>query len=156
MELVVAMMISVIVISVGFYAFLLFSKQLGKRQTQAGKLSEYLLFRRTFGRDVERAEAVTDSAEGGPLLLSVDGGALRYTFGEKYILRCSGEAADTFFLRSRAEQEDYMDSLPLIRFLRLKLYVNGDSVELGFHKNYSAEELMQAGNPIHAGNTNNE
>ena len=29
MELVVAMMISVIVISVGFYAFLLFSKQLG-------------------------------------------------------------------------------------------------------------------------------
>ncbi len=149
MELVVAMLISSMVISIGFYAFSLFSQQLVKRRARSAKVSEYLIFRRAFGRDMDLADAVTDSAEGGPLLLSVDGQELRYSMHGTYILRDKGGLEDTFYLGGGTTAVGYVDSLPLIRSLRFLLFLNGDSVEQGFFKQYTARELMRARNTNH-------
>jgi hypothetical protein len=146
MELVVAMLITTVVISMGFYAFQLFSKLLVKKQAQAGKLSEYLLFRRTLCRDMDRAAEVRDSATDGPLLLVADGQTLYYLPGPTYILRRSGERVDTFFVGGKTRQVQYIEGRPLITALQIRVFVNGDSIDIPFYKHYTARELLSAEN----------
>jgi type II secretory pathway pseudopilin PulG len=149
-ELVVAMLISAIVISIVFYAYSLLSNQLRKQQVQSGKITEYVLFQRAFKRDVERAVEIRDSADSGQLILRTDQQVIRYSIGSGGILRSLNGIVDTFFLEGRITGKEYVsDSIPLIKIIQLKIVVNKESLILPARKDYTTRDLIRAENELH-------
>jgi type II secretory pathway pseudopilin PulG len=143
-ELVVAMMISAIVISIAFYAWSFFTGQLTKRRARAASIMEYVLFQRALARDIDKAQAIRDSA-GAVVLLGVDSHNVRYAFGSDRILRDLDGVTDTFRVGTKAVDRSYVnDSLPLVSNLRLVLTVGRDDLMLGLHKEYSIAEMLRA------------
>jgi type II secretory pathway pseudopilin PulG len=150
MELVVAMLISSIVISIAFYAWSLIGGQLTKRQIQSGKIMECILFQRALRRDVDRAEYIGDSADNRCLLLAMSGHAIRYWIDTSRIIRSRDGITDTFFLGGKIGSIKYVnDSLPLVRSLLIQIEINKESLVLPFSKEYTAGELIRAEKGIH-------
>jgi type II secretory pathway pseudopilin PulG len=142
-ELVVAMMISAIVISIAFYAWSFFTGQLTKRRSRTSSIMEYVLFQRALARDVDRAQDIRDSA--GSVLLDIDGHNVRYAFGSDRILRDLDGLTDTFHVGAKAVERSFVnDSLPLVSNLRLAVTVGRDELALGLHKEYSIAEMLRA------------
>jgi type II secretory pathway pseudopilin PulG len=104
MELVVAMLISSVVISIVFYAYSLVGNQLRQRQVQSGKIMECILFQRAFRRDFEKAESIGDLANRKDLLLSLSGHTIRYLIDTPRIIRARDGITDTFFLGGQLEE----------------------------------------------------
>jgi|GEM_PF-3122393 hypothetical protein len=144
-ELVVAMLISAIVVAIVFYAWSLFSAQLQRRQAQSGKMAEYVLFHRALGRDVEKAQRISDSAGYGSLRMDIDGHRVGYSIGADYILRDLDGVGDTFHLGGKVRQVRYVnDSIPLISILQLLITVDREDLVLTLRKEYTSAELLMA------------
>jgi prepilin-type N-terminal cleavage/methylation domain-containing protein len=144
-ELVVAMMISAIVISIAFYAWTLISSQLVKRQSRSAAITEYTLFQRALVRDMENAQRISDSAGSSLFQLDIDGHKVRYAIGADRILRDRDGLTDTFRLGGRVTQTSYLnDSLPLISNLQLLITVNREDLLLSLQKEYTVADKLRA------------
>jgi prepilin-type N-terminal cleavage/methylation domain-containing protein len=144
-ELVVAMMISAIVISIAFYAWTLISSQLVKRQARSAAITEYTLFQRALVRDMDNAQRISDSAGSSLFLLDIDGHKVRYAIGADRILRDLDGLTDTFRLAARVIKRSYLyDSLPLLSNLQLEITVNGEALLIPLQKEYTVADQLRA------------
>ncbi|HYE55526.1 MAG TPA: prepilin-type N-terminal cleavage/methylation domain-containing protein [Chitinophagaceae bacterium] len=143
MELVISLMISSIVISIAYYAWLLVSRQFGDYQERSVRVQEYVLFTKALETDLDRAVLLRDSAG----LLNVYGkdGSVYYRFAEEYVLRQGVEFADTFRVGVKDVVFGYVhDTLPAVQKVNVVLRLNEQAMENIFYKQYSATELMNA------------
>ena len=144
-ELVVAMMISAIVISIAFYAWTLISSQLVKRQTRSAAITEYTLFQRALVRDMENAHRISDSADSSLFLLDIGAHRVRYAIGADRILRDWDGLTDTFHLAGKVMKRSYLyDSLPLISNLQLLITVNREDLLISLQKEYTVADKLRA------------
>lgn len=145
-ELVVAMMISAIVISIAFYVWTLISAQLSRRQSRSAAITNYVLFQRAFTRDFENAQGIRDLADSISFQLDIGDHAVRYSIGTDRILRERDGLTDTFQMGGRVVQRTYVnDSLPLISGVRLNITINREDVSLALQKEYTIAELLRGG-----------
>lgn len=144
-ELVVAMMISAIVVSIAFYSWSLFSAQLMRRQSRSAVITEYTLFQRAIGRDFENAQRIGAAADSVTLLLDIDGRRVRYAIGGDRILRDLDGLTDTFRLGGKILQRSYVnDSIPLVSGLQLNVTFNKEDLFLALKKDYTIADLLRA------------
>jgi type II secretory pathway pseudopilin PulG len=149
-ELVVAMLISSIAVTIVYYTYSLMKSQLEKRMQASGRSAEYVLFERALRRDFERAARIEDSAGGKFILLRIDGDRIRYLIDTVNMVRSRGEISDTFSLKGNVDGIRYLsDSLPLVTALRVNTLFGQESLPLFLQKDYTARELLQAANDPH-------
>ena len=142
-ELVVAMMISAIVLSIAFYAWSLLSNQLTRRQRRSAAIMEYTIFQRAIVRDMERAEAVRDS--GGAFLMDMPDHRVRYMLSPDRILRDLDGVTDTFHFGAKVTGLSYAEEgIPLVGGMRLVVTLERDQVSLPLGKRYTVEQLLRS------------
>lgn len=141
----ITLLISSIVISMGYAAYFLLNGQFARYRARVQKMTEYDLLATAWRNDFERSDAITDTLDNGHILFSRQDGLVRYSINSGYVLRESDGSRDSFPLRATVQDTWYADdTIRLIKGIRMNLELNGGRVLLIGAKTYSAGQLMYA------------
>lgn len=125
-ELVVAMLLTSLVISLAYYSFFLFRGQFMQLEKKVSSNNELRMFQKAMQHDIDRANAIRDSA-GSYLLMDT----ITYSFNSMIV-----RENDTFDLRVIKMDVGYTGKLVSNIIITLPGHV------LYFNKLYSAQQLM--------------
>ena len=125
-ELVVAMLLTSLVISLAYYSFFLFRQQFIQLEKKVSNNNELRMFQKAMQYDIDRAAAIRDSA-GNHLLMD----SITYSFNGAII-----RERDTFELRVVKMEVSHTGKLVSNIVVTLPGHV------LRFNKLYSAQQLM--------------
>jgi Tfp pilus assembly protein PilE len=148
-ELIVSMLISSIVVSICYYAFIFFNKQLNHYMQKSAMLDSYLLFSKAIETDFEHAALIKDSAGSHLRLLdnSKKTQLVDYTLSHGYIVRVQNFSKDTFSLKNTIVKIEYVsDTLHIVKALHLQIVLDSAIANPIYIKYYTSRELMLAEN----------
>jgi len=142
----IGLLISSVVITIVYYALIVFNNQWINYQSKSKQRNEYLLLKKTMGMDIDNASAVTDSSDERTLTIFVNfQQRIQYQAGNSHVIRVSGEQVDTFYCGGSISGVQYInDSIKLVTSFFLNVNVNKGNIPLLFNKEYTAKELMKA------------
>jgi prepilin-type N-terminal cleavage/methylation domain-containing protein len=149
-ELMITLLISSIVISMGYYGYFLLNDQFNKYQARREKIREYELLATAFQTDFDKADRVIDTLDDHHFVFYRQDTPIRYSIGRNSVVREFGQARDSFAMTASVSGIYYVnDTNRLIDGIRLNLSFNGTSVFLSGKRIYSAAEIMLAEKSIH-------
>jgi hypothetical protein len=144
-ELVITMMITTIIISIGYYAYFLFNTQFKQYHSKSSAINEFNLLKTALQHDITIANRVNDTIDDNHFVIGYGDSLIYYTVAEKYTIRNIADERDTFFLDGIVSSIEYENpQLKLIKAISLRIKVNGTDILLPVNKQYTAKELMQA------------
>src|SRR5882672_6390150 len=87
-ELVVVLLISGIIVSMSYYAILVFNRQFKLYHDRSARISSFLLFKKTLQQDCDKSPLIMDSADRLLLFDEPGGGKIaNYEFAKDFIVR---------------------------------------------------------------------
>ncbi|TMI63743.1 MAG: hypothetical protein E6H07_13315 [Bacteroidetes bacterium] len=143
-ELIMTLLISGIVITIAFYAFLFVNKQFGHYIARSNQMNEYALFKKALETDLNRSAFLVDSA--GILVCKMYANSdVIYFTSDDLIIRYNEIATDSFRIKNTGFTASFVTGTDkIMNGLLVKLVLMGQDIEMKFDKNYSAEELINA------------
>lgn len=142
-ELTVSLLISSIVISIGYYAYLLASRQFDKYLIRSSIINEYYLIEKVLQTDFDRSDEIRDSATGLLVFESESKGLIRYELTNEFIIRRTEDLADSFKVNNPQLDLLHVDNASgMVRVAKLVFGMGNESFSLIFRKQYSSEQLM--------------
>lgn len=147
LELTVAMLIAALVTGTSYTAYTLVSRSYKNYDEKNKNLSELLLADKIMKRDFAAANRIT--ADDRAISINKPHGLVKYEFNEDYLIRNQYQTrADTFFISvSHLEisfENQACSSGQIADYLGFQTNVNGQIVNCGYSKQYSAAELMES------------
>jgi type II secretory pathway pseudopilin PulG len=144
-ELVMALLISSVVITMVYYSYLLFNNQFSGYQAKSVAMRGYLLLQKSLQIDLEKAEAIESLSESQILFRDgLTGQTTEYDFSKNAIVRTLDQTRDSFHVKNNGFSSiPISDSNPLIGKIVLKVKVGDVSFDAVFQKQYSALEIMK-------------
>ncbi|MBI2281698.1 MAG: prepilin-type N-terminal cleavage/methylation domain-containing protein [Bacteroidetes bacterium] len=141
LEVMVAIVISGMVISTVYTAYVFTYKQFFKYASIKAEIRDYFEFSQVFNTDFEQAKTITKMDEKEVKMQWLNK-SVAYEFDENYILRTVDVHVDTFFLINSAIELNLVDPSKengLIDYLRITV----KEQSLSFYKNYGAQINMK-------------
>lgn len=145
-ELVMALLISSVVITIVYYVYLLFNNQFAGYQLKGAAMDEYFMLQKALQRDMEQADAVEAPSEHEIVCkTTVNGQTVTYNFiNNEVVVRINANKADSFRIKNNGYQwEPVSESIFLVKKLVLKVSIADVSFNAIFNKQYSALQLMK-------------
>lgn len=152
LELIVALAISSVLISIGYYSVLVVFKMFKGNVSQSQEITAYYLFKKTLDNDFRRCDFAGEGSDSpGLLLRSVkDSNRIAYEFRKNYIIRQMNNAVDTFHIQtSEFETGFYSNNIKLIKHISLIHQLDGKPVRSIYTKRYSAFQVLAFENQNH-------
>jgi prepilin-type N-terminal cleavage/methylation domain-containing protein len=147
-ELLIGMIISALVISFAYTAYILMHRQFLKYKDNRKQITDTMTLNTILNNDFSGSQWVYYQEES--LVFSTPGNTLEYIFGDSMMVRIAGEVSDTFHLSPQnvlinhiAEPNDN-SSLRLVNELSFTANVLGETEPFHFTKNYSAEAVIKS------------
>jgi hypothetical protein len=142
-ELMITLLISTIVISMGYFAYFLLNRQFDRYLSRTSKIKEYSLLATAWQIDFDRADRIVDTVDKAHILFNRGDTVIRYSINDSSVIRESGQSRDSFALRAVVLDTRLVDdSLPLVKAITLGINLNQTTVLLPGIKTYSAREIM--------------
>jgi type II secretory pathway pseudopilin PulG len=149
-ELIMAMLISSVIISMVYYVYILFNHQFSNYREKANAIDEYLILQKALQTDMGSADVIsTPSATEITCSDLPEGKMLSYTFSSEFITRSNGEATDTFHIKNSGYEPTYFKETTMVEILVLKISVSGVPFRTTYKKLYSACQLMKQQQPAY-------
>ena len=143
-ELSVTLLISAIVISIAYFAFLLFINQYKVQQKKSGFIREYFLFCKVMQTDMDRSDFIKDSASYLDFGYLNSSGRVIYDFGDSFVTRKFSGIADTFYVKKlRYEFSHVNESSDMVNSVKVLFDLQKDQLEAVFNKAYSSREQLK-------------
>ncbi|HXB93046.1 MAG TPA: hypothetical protein VNU72_12180 [Puia sp.] len=143
MELAIALLISSVVISTGYYVYLLMHRQFDTYRKRAMEIDRYHLLAVALQNDFDRSASV-ERGDDDQLLCKWTDTLVSYSFLPGNVVRTlPGGVADSFRFKTAITDIRYVDdSLPLVDGIRMQVEVDGEQVLLLVQKMYSSQEIL--------------
>lgn len=148
LELLFVMILTTIIIGIGYFAFTLSVKQLHAYKENSEKITGAFQLTMLLNRDFAEARSVLKIND-TLLFTNTLNNRLEYFFSENYILRNINSTVDTFFYSTQNMSEKFLDAPVitnngLVDEIYFEIKSDKDRIEI-FHatKSYSAEALIQ-------------
>jgi hypothetical protein len=148
LELLFVMILTTIIIGIGYFAFSVSIKQIYFYKKNSKKITEAFQLTMLLNKDLAEAQSAVKS-NNVLVLTSKTNSELRYYFGEEYIVRKNSFAADTFFYETQSRSEKFLDKPAdpnngLVDEIYFEMKTNEEQFEI-FHavKPYSSEALIK-------------
>jgi prepilin-type N-terminal cleavage/methylation domain-containing protein len=143
MELLIGMIISSIVITFGYLAYQLITKQYLSYKTIKQVLVDASQFHTTFTNDLQNAE-IANASESKIFLFYKNTPALEYEFAEKYIIRKREDLTDTFKIVSTHIKQEclFPEEKSFLQHFSFEVNLLNELEVFNFEKIYSSETLM--------------
>jgi Tfp pilus assembly major pilin PilA len=151
-ELMISMLITGIVVSMSYYILYLSKRQFDNYKIKSEKINTYIEFRKTFQNDINKANIIDDYTASSVLSMYTinNGKTIKYTFQPEYIVRSINLISDTFNLKNTIILVTHMsESLPIVKYLQLRMNLTSTIVEPLFIKHYSSADCIYAENLGH-------
>jgi prepilin-type N-terminal cleavage/methylation domain-containing protein len=150
-ELMITLIISAIVISMGYFSLLFFAHQLINYRKKSSAIQNFEIFKGIMQRDINNAVLITDSVGDIQLFEGfLNSLPVVYHFKNEYAFREANGTADTFnFPISSTELVYISDSMHLVKEITLRTVQSGIVIPAVFTKCYTAKELMIAENDLY-------
>jgi prepilin-type N-terminal cleavage/methylation domain-containing protein len=149
-ELMITLLISAIVISMGYFAYFLINAQFTRYQGRAKDRREYSLLQKAWQTDFDRSSVVMDTIDHYHILFGRQDTTIRYSINAGYIIRQSPGSSDSFALKAAVLDTWYTDDTTrLIKGITLDIDLNDTHVLLPGARTYSAKELMLSQKSYH-------
>jgi prepilin-type N-terminal cleavage/methylation domain-containing protein len=143
-ELIMAMLISSVIISMVYYVYILFNHQFSNYREKVNAIDEYLILQKALRTDMESADAISaPSASEITCSIIREKEMVVYTFSNGYIARSCGDARDTFHIKNSGYEATYFKETGLVETLVLKVSVSDGPFRNTCQKLYSACQLMK-------------
>ncbi|WP_205511070.1 PulJ/GspJ family protein [Longitalea arenae] len=143
-ELIMAMLISSVIISMVYYVYILFNHQFSNYREKAGAIDEYLVLQKALQTDIESADAIrAPSANEMTCSSNAAEQMISYTFSEGFITRSDGAVLDTFHIKNSGFEATPYNETGLVETLVLRIWVAGVPFRTTYKKLYSACQLMK-------------
>ncbi len=147
LELLFVMILTTIIIGIGYLTFNISTKQLHSYRENSKKISEIFLVTMLLNKDFTEAKSVLKANDS--LILTGDGNSsLQYFFTEEYIVRSANSVTDTFYYKTQNRSEKFLDkpadvNRGLVDEIYFEIKTDDERAEI-FHavKAYSAAALM--------------
>lgn len=143
LELLVAMAITGIVVSIAGLAFSLLDKQVSGYRSESALVNSVFALHGRMQRDIMDAASVNKD-EQDIIIERRNRTVIKYTFGDKYVLFAANERTDTFFVAAENIKAFFMqeEAEGLIDELYFEAKVNDQKETFHYTKQYTAGELM--------------
>ena len=142
-ELMITLLISTIVISMGYFAYFLLNRQFDRYLSRTSKIKEYTLLATAWQIDFDRADRIVDTLDKEHILFNRQDTLVRYSINANSIIRESGGSRDSFALAATVLDTRLVDdTVRLIKEIKLSIAINKTLVLLSGTKTYSAKEIM--------------
>lgn len=148
LELLFVMILTTIILGMGYFAFSTAVKQMYVYKENSKKIAEKFLFTTFLQRDFMEAASVFKSSD--TLVFSnAMNERLQYFFSDEYIVRSTNSVEDTFFYKTQNKNEKFLDmpvdvSNGLVDEIYFEIINNNEQFEI-FHavKSYGADALIE-------------
>jgi prepilin-type N-terminal cleavage/methylation domain-containing protein len=147
-ELIVAMLIGSIVISIVYYTLALMQKHLIQTQETRSLTSDYLLLNKTLQRDIDEAKFITKVSERELLFSFENKYSVAYSFLDNDILRNHSSNIDSFHIATERLSLNWLEekNIQLITQLNIETKCKGHKFKEFYNKYYSARDLLSVQN----------
>ncbi len=141
LELVITMLISSIVLGIGYQAMKAFNSRFGDFIKRSNQLSEYRLFEKAIQLDTDRSSAIT--WDDGLLLFKLQEGIVAYDFRHQQIMRVSADGRSVFSIEGEVNNSHYLDeNSDLIDGLAISIKLLKEGIIFRLNKYYTPVEVL--------------
>ena len=148
LELLFVMILTTLIIGIGYFAFIFSVKQLYSYKENSKKIADAFQLTMLLNKDFAEAKSVLKINDTLAFTGILDS-RLQYFFNDEYIIRNINTISDTFYYTTQNRSEKFLSTLAdahkgLVDEIYFEIKINKEQFEI-FHalKSYSAEALMQ-------------
>lgn len=152
-EIVISLLIMSILFATGFAVYMIVNKQVRSMEEKNSFYTDYFLTKSVLKRDFTRPGLITISEDRKiiSIKMSDDGRTsnqpLEIQLDSAYILRAEGDRIDTLKPGATIESIGFMqDTLPLVKFIKMRTIYNQKPFFTYLQKDYSAAEILSLAN----------
>ena len=98
----ITLLISTIVISMGYFAYFLMNRKFERYLSRTSKIKEYSLLATAWQIDFDRADRIVDTADKAHILFNRGDTVIRYSINDSSIIRESGQSREHALLYGRS------------------------------------------------------
>ena len=149
-ELVTAMAISAVLVSLGYLCLTIQSHNFDKYRRRTSAMATLRLLEARSTLDIDEAEWVRDTLEAKQWVINRRHETIHYRVYPKFVIRETGLQTDTFAIGIRSVNVGYLDDTTrLVNEIRILARIGEDTLPITLNKQYSATQIMKAFSFVH-------
>ena len=143
-DLIIALLISSVIISIAYYVLSLFNNHFITYQRSTTAVNDFYFFDQTWVRDWEKARYIIDKGDKELEMQYSDETKVYYSIKGEALIRIKNNAVDTLPVTVAAfKKQPYDTGLDLIQQLDMTVSVQGETINCSYTKYYAVKELLQ-------------